>query len=167
MKTKEIKRFRKDYTKYEKTCVFEGYKLAVLFDEKEDVKRYGGRWDAQAEHWWMPANRLLAEIHDNGTLVRDELNDNKMIMGQYGKFADTANNRDLCSGLKEHREYVLRYCGKHTTHHNGVDVHVRFFEKNDVATFGENTMTEFYTIEDGRKRWDDLISDGYNRIEIS
>jgi len=45
MKSKEIRKFRESYNKYEKDCVFEGYKLAVRFDEKDMVKKHGGRWD--------------------------------------------------------------------------------------------------------------------------
>jgi len=163
MKSKEIRKFRDSYSKYEKDCVFEGYRLAVLFDEKDSVKQYGGRWDADEQTWWMPEKKLLDEVHDNGTLVRDWLNDEKMIMGQYGKFADTSNNRNLFIGdtAIEHTEYVLRK----STPNSKPDVTVRFFAKNDVATFSGKTATEFYTIEDGRNRWNALIDEGYNRIE--
>ena len=162
MKTKEIKKFRDSYSKYEKDCVFEGYRLAVLFDEKDDVKKHGGRWDAGEQTWWMPEKKLLNEVYPDGTLVRDWLNDGKMIMGQYGKFADTSNNRNLFIGdtAIEHTEYLLR-----SPINSKPDVKVRFFSKNDVASFGGYTATEFYTIADGRTRWDGLIKEGYNRVE--
>ena len=91
MKSKEIKKFREDYTDYKKKCVFEGYKLAVLFDEKDDVKRMGGRWDANEQTWCMPRENLKKDAEQyggppNGSLVEDYLNDLQMVMGQYGEF---------------------------------------------------------------------------------
>ena len=46
MKTKEIATFRKTYKDYDKQCYFEGLKLAVHFDEKDDVKK---RQDVQRD----------------------------------------------------------------------------------------------------------------------
>ena len=164
MKTKEIKKFREDYTKYEKSCVFEGYKLAVLFDEKDDVKRYGGRWNASEETWWMPESKLLNEIHDNGTLTRDWLNDNQMIMGQYGKFNETEHTKSFIDN-----DHYTEY-GLHKSN-NEPQFKVQFFYNHDVAKFIPTGMgalaSEYYTIEDGRKRWDEFIANGYNRVENS
>ena len=166
MKSKEIRKFRKTYTKYEKDCVFEGYKLAVLFDEKDEVKQYGGRWhpypNDEGGYWWMPANKLLDQVHDNGTLVRDWLNDNEMIMGQYGKIKNTERFND-------DNEYFTEY-GLHKSN-NEPQFKVQFFYNQDVAKFISTGMgelaTEYLTIEDGRKRWDEFISNGYNRVENS
>ena len=164
MKSKEIHTFRKTYTKYEKECVFDGYKLAVLFDEKEDVKRYGGRWNQDEQTWWMPASKLLDQIHDNGTLVRDWLNDNEMIMGQYGKIkvAERFNGN-----LKN--DHFTEY-GLHKSN-NEPQFKVQFFIKHDLVKFIPTGMgelaTEYLTIEAGRKRWDEAINAGYNRVELS
>ena len=162
MKSKDIKKFRKTYTKYEKECVFEGYKLAVLFDEKDDVKRYGGRWDAEEQTWWMPAGKLLKQIHDNGTLVRDWLNESEMIMGQYGKIINQSRfNRDNT----HYTEYGLHKSNSEP------QFKVQFFFTHDVAKFIPTGMgelaTEYLTLEDGRKRWDEFIDAGYNRVENS
>jgi len=162
MKSREIRKFRKTYTKYEKECVFEGYKLAVLFDEKDDVKRYGGRWDADEQTWWMPAGKLLDEVHDNGTLVRDWLNDNEMIMGQYGKIKKTKRFTD-------DNDHYTEY-GLHKSN-NEPQFKVQFFYDQDVVKFiptGVGALaTDYLTIEDGRKRWDEAINAGYNRVENS
>ena len=162
MKSKEIHAFRKNYIKYTKECVFDGYKLAVLFDEKDDVKRYGGRWDAGAEHWWMPAGKLLDQVHDNGTLVRDWLNDSEMIMGQYGKI----KNRERFT----HEETHYTEYGLHKSN-NEPQFKIQFFYNHDVAKFiptGDGELEiEYLTIEDGRKRWDEAITNGYNRVEKS
>ena len=161
MKSREIRKFRKTYTKYEKECVFEGYKLAVLFDEKDDVKRYGGRWDADEQTWWMPANKLLDQIHDNGTLVRDWLNDNKMIMGQYGKFQNKRLNHNNAS------EYSLQNAGglRYTVQWWDAEDAVSFHQSKQDGTFGANCPDAvWYTVEAARTQWDLLISTGYCRI---
>jgi hypothetical protein len=162
MKSKEIREFRKTYTKYEKECVFDGYKLAVLFDEKDEVKRLGGRWNQEEQIWWIPASRLLDQIHDNGTLVRDWLNDNQMIMGQYG----TIINRSRFNRDNDHyTEYGLIKSAYET------NFKVQFFYDHDVAKFiptGDGDLEiEYLTREDGQKRWDECISNGYNRVENS
>ena len=161
MKTKEIKKFREDYNKYEKTCVFEGYKLAVHFDEKDDVKRYGGRWDADEQTWWMPEKKLLNEIHDNGTLTRDWLNDNEMIMGQYGEFQNKPLEPNSAS------EYKLK-------HADGPRYTVQWWDCGDAVSFSQSLMDGtfgngcpdaiWYTVEEARTHWDELISKGYVRV---
>ena len=162
MKTKEIKKFREDYTKYEKECVFEGYKLAVHFDEKDDVKSKGGRWNQEEQIWWMPASKLLDQIHDNGTLVRDWLNDNEMIMGQYGEIKNTER-------WDETNDHFTEY-GLHKSN-NDPQFKVQFFYNHDVAKFIPTGMgalaSEYLTLEEGRKRWDEAIANGYNRVEKS
>ena len=164
MKSKEIREFRKTYTKYEKECVFEGYKLAVLFDEKDDVKRYGGRWDADAGIWWMPAGKLLDQIHDNGTLVRDWLNDSEMIMGQYGEFKNKPLNPNSASEYKLLDDASTRF----TVLWWDAEDAVSFHESLPDGTFGNNCPDAvWYTVENARTRWDELIAKGYMRVENS
>ena len=164
MKTKEINKFRKSYTKYEKDCVFEGYKLAVLFDEKDQVKQYGGRWHPNdgddGGYWWMPENKLLDQVHDNGTLVRDWLNDNEMIMGQYGKY------KGPCSGN------ATQYSLQRDT--GGFRYTVQWWDERDAVSFSKSLhdgtfgagcpKAVWYTVEEARTQWDKLISKGYNRV---
>jgi len=162
MKSKEIREFRKTYTKYEKDCVFEGYKLAVLFDEKDDVKRYGGRWNADEQTWWMPEKKLLDQIHDNGTLVRDWLNDNQMIMGQYGEYKGPCKGDGVAYnllGIGKNR-YTVQFW-------NDSDA-VAFHQSRQDGTFGNNCPDPvWYTLEDARTRWDELISEGYVRVQTT
>ena len=166
MKSKEIKKFREDYTKYEKECVFEGYRLAVHFDEKDMVKKYGGRWDAEEQTWWMPEKKLLVDAGvgspSNGSLIRDVLNDNKMIMGQYGKIK---NAERFTPDNDHYTEYGLYKSN------NEPKFKVQFFYDHDAVKFIPTGMgdlaTEYHTLEDGRKRWDELIAEGYIRVELS
>jgi len=162
MKSKEIHDFRKTYVKYEKECVFEGYKLAVLFDEKDSVKEMGGRWDADKQTWWMPENKLLHQLHDNGTLVRDELNDKNMIMGPYGEF-----NRILIKGKDGQwsgEEFMLQF--------GMLKFVVTWYTNQDAVEFvgpynSNNVEEKWFTVEDAKTRWDELIKEGFNRVENS
>jgi hypothetical protein len=166
MKTKEITQFRKTYKDYDKQCYFEGLKLAVHFDEKDEVKKWGAQWDVDDKFWWMPANQLTKDVHAGIGTVKDWLNDHKMIVGQYGKFNDTANSRNIFSDEADHfTEYGLYKSN------NEPKFKVQFFYNHDVAKFIPTGMgdlaSEYLTLEDGRKRWDEAINNGYNRVENS
>ena len=98
----------------------------------------------------------------NGTLVRDWLNDNEMIMGQYGKIKKTERFTD-------DNDHYTEY-GLHKSN-NEPQFKVQFFYDQDVVKFiptGVGALaTDYLTIEDGRKRWDEAINAGYNRVENS
>ena len=164
MKPKEIRKFRESYKDYKKDCVFEGYKLAVHFDEKDSVKKLGGRWDADEQTWWMPEKNLKNDAHPNGSLVVDVLNDNEMIMGQYGKYIGP------CKGTN-----AVEYKLKHDSSKNRVTVH--WWDDSDAVQFhpsdqngewlGNAPDAVWYTVEKARIHWDELISGGYIRVENS
>jgi len=165
MKSREIRKFRKTYTDYKKSCIFEGYRLAVLFDEKDLVKRMGGRWDAEEQTWWMPAKNLKNDAEQyggppNGSLVEDYLNDMQMVMGQYGEFDHS---------VRLNQNHYTEY-GLHKSN-NQPQFKVQFYYEQDVVVFVPTGMgdleTEYLTVEEGRKRWDNLIECGYNRVENS
>ena len=165
MKSKEIHQFRKTYKDYKKPCLFEGYKLAVLFDEKDLIKRMGGRWDPDEMTWWMPKKQLKKDAEQyggppNGSLVEDYLNDLQMVMGQYG---DCSHPNEL-----DH-DHDTEY-GLHKSN-NEPQFKVQFYYEQDAVVFVPSGMgdleTEYLTLENGRKRWDNLIECGYNRVENS
>ena len=169
MKTREITKFRKTYTKYTYDCISEGYKLAVLFDEKDEVKQYGGRWHPvntlgdEGGYWWMPAKHINDEIHDNGYLVRQWLNDHEMIMGQHGgvdqhshvlkTLADPDNvyelmHRDSTTAFREEN------CG---VFHIWETIGIAAWNHSDAGI-------QYMTLDDGRTMWDDLMTAGYRKI---
>jgi hypothetical protein len=163
MKTKEIATFRKSYKDYDKQCYFEGFKLAVMFDEKDLVKKWGARWNQDGGFWWMPKDNLTTDVHNGIGTVRDWLNDHKMIVGQYGKFDENEHTLNLFHSGDNHEytEYDLIRSAYE-------QFKVQFYYKEDVAKFIHGEMaTEYYTIEDGRERWDEFIANGYNRVENS
>jgi len=166
MKTREITQFRKTYKDYDKQCYFEGLKLAVHFDEKDEVKRYGAKWNQEEKVWWMPTDNLSTDVHAGIGTVRDWLNDHKMIVGPYGNFDENEHTRNLFSDANDHfTEY-----GIHKSN-NEPSFKVQFFYEQDVVKFIPTGMgelaSEYLTLEDGRKRWDEAINAGYNRVENS
>ena len=160
MKTKEITKFRKDYSKYEKDCVFEGYQLAVHFDEKEMIKSHGGRWDVEKQTWWMPAERLSTDVHAGIGTIRDVLNDHKMIMGPFGDFKGKKST--ICDN--PHEEFMLQ--------NNLLKYVVTWYPNQDAVEFvgpynSNNVVTTWYSAEDAKTRWNELIDMDYNRVENS
>ena len=104
------------------------------------------------------------DAHPNGSLVVDVLNDNEMIMGQYGKY------KGPCQG--EGVEYKLRQPGQAGTRYT-----VNFWIESDAVafhqslpdgTFGNNCPDVVWqTVEEARIHWDELIAEGYIRVENS
>ena len=155
MKTHEIKTFRKTYKQYNKPCIFEGYKLAVLFDEKEAVKNLGARWNADDQIWWIPKDMLKQNDGRGPGNIHEYLNANSMIVGQYGMQEDV-----LDSGDGSFKVYSLAYL-------NGDRemISVAWYEEYDAVRFsGPNTDSNWIPVDKGRDMWDSLIKDGYSRM---
>jgi len=156
MQTHEIKKFRKTYKQYIKPCVFEGYKLAVLFDEKDGVKQFGAKWNAAEETWWIPKGKLANNDGRGPGTVHEWLNGHQMIMGQYGTEADAAYIEQ--NGTP--KMYSLMK--------NGNTVSVAWYEEYDAVRFNRadtaDIASEWMTLEKGRDEWDSLIQGGYSRM---
>jgi len=171
MKSREINKFRKTYVSYEKPCVSIGFKLAVLFDEKDKVKELGGRWDPDAKVWYMPADRLNKQhpsaTMNGGMTIHEYLNADKMIMGQYGVMND-----EVCS----------LYATEETSHGRGAD---GVYELMKMAPNGNPMVCAFQhwtsidavrcinregreqwlSPDDAREVWNELVKTGYNAIQ--
>ena len=114
----------------------------------------------------MPEKKLLNEIHDNGTLVRDWLNDNEMIMGQYGEFKNKPLEPNSASEFKLHK--IVQGGTRFTVLWWDAEDAVSFHESLGDGTFGNNCPDAvWYTVEKARIRWDELIENGYIRVENS
>ncbi len=158
MNKKQLTKFREDYTNFEAQCYGEGMQLAVHFDEKDDVKRMGGRWQpapngAKGGFWWMPEDKLLKEVHDNGTLVRDVLNDSKQIVSQYGRIDQDKCNNSLRNCDTMTNEYALQV--------DGDTIRFEFFEKSRmvfVEKVDDDVSGTWMSTEDARHFWDGYTS---------
>jgi len=172
-KSREIRKFRKTYAKYTFDCISEGYTLAVLFDEKDEVKKMGARWNpdssGQGGHWWMPEKHLADTIQGTvGTeTVWEWLNEHEMIVGQYGKIDAKSHILDNLEDADEYELYhsaVDDYTAENTGHFHvweniGIVGIVGF-----VGWAHADTDMSYMTLEDGRSMWDDLMKSGYRMI---
>ena len=104
MNKNELKKFRDNYTPYTSKCYTDGLELAVHFDEKEEVKRMGAKWQPDTTSgrggtWWIP----IGYLSDAGVI--DSLNEKRMIVGPYGKVQQNICN-SICNNAGT--EYELQ-----------------------------------------------------------
>ena len=162
MKTKEIYDFRKNYTDYKKPCVFEGYKLAVLFDEKDEIKKLGGKWNQDLKSWYITAHdakKTLPPFEDpDGKIlnltVLEELNRRKMVVGQYGIFDDSAHHEvTMCADFEVNNYVLVSDDNRRVTFDHYPDL--------DVVKISDQRHDERWNnLEDAKKIWEDLTKIG-------
>jgi hypothetical protein len=113
MKKNELRKWRENYTTYTGSCLAEGVRLNVHYEEKDYVKDLGARWcpepapthysHGKGGYWWMPVKQLPRQPDSNtpsvvntfevgqsdtggtttGITVLQWLNDNKMLSGDW------------------------------------------------------------------------------------
>ena len=121
----------------------------------------GGRWDPEEMTWWMPVKNLKKDAEQyggppNGSLVEDYLNDMQMVMGQYGEIQKHDENQ-----MGRYEQYTLR-------NGNLDKLTVNWFEDVDAVEFvSTSTIGKWFTVENARTYWDELVNGGYNRVENS
>jgi hypothetical protein len=154
MKKKELTKFRENYTDWSSltTNHTEGLALAVHFDEKEDIKQYGVKWDADNKQWWLPKAKATDET------VR-ELNAHKMIVGPYGDVDQDAAAAEI--GDEQGTDFTVRNM-------DGNTVTFSHYEKTALVACkpvedGMNKITTIMLPERARELWDTLITGGYVR----
>jgi len=168
---RQLTKWRADYTVWDNLCTGEGLHLAVHFDEKDDVKRLGGRWNpdpsGKGGHWWMPSKHLSkdcpieCEIMGDGWggTVQDWLNNHKMILGQYGKQDST-----LCDQAVQgtHSEYfTLESANGAQEAHWYAELGICAYRRVD-----DHNHFDWFSAEDGRRYWDSLVAEGYYRTVL-
>jgi predicted RNA-binding protein len=132
--------------------------LAVHFDEKDEVKRMGARWQPapngqKGGFWWMPEDKLMEDVHAGIGTVRDVLNDAKQIVGQYGRIDQDKCNNTLRNCDTMTNEYALQV--------DGDTIRFEFFENSRMVCIksdNEQTAGTWMAIEDARKFWDGYTS---------
>ncbi len=169
MNKRQLTKWRENYTVWEMPCLGEGLHLHVHFDEKDDVKRLGGRWNpdpsGKGGHWWMPKDKLHGEcpipcelMGDgwSGT-IEDWLNNHKMIAGQYGTL-DVGYCEDAIFG--EDGDNLIKYELTNGDASITMSVYPRLAIVRCVSTQGNN----FLNLSDARNVWDSLIQTGYRKV---
>ena len=169
MNKRELKKWREDYTLWESPCLGEGLYLHVHFDEKEDVKRLGARWNpdpsGKGGHWWMPKAKLdttcpiECELMGEGWsgTIEDWLNNHKMIAGQYGTLKGAACE-NWCDRGSERQVYELL-----TT--SGEIATMKVYPELDIVEMvPPGVVANWLNMRDARVVWDMLIQGGARRV---
>ena len=171
MKSREIYKFRESYTPYEKPCVSVGLQLAVLFDEKDKVKYLGGRWDADAKTWYMPADRLNKQhpsaTMNGGMTIHEYLNSEKMIMGQYGVMNDEVCSLYATEETSHGRwaDGVYELMKMESAGHPIVCAFQHWTGIDAVRCIGRDGKEQWLSPDDAREVWNALVETGYNAIK--
>jgi hypothetical protein len=163
MKTAEINKFRKNYTPYTKPCVYDGLKLAVLFDEKDWAKKFGARWDANEGCWWLPGHTLRTHPSGDEDVVYGELNKRKMIVGGYGNLDEESAKMWMLDATSKGEGATEVYRLQ-----KGVNwALIQYWSQIEALRIEEHKhphgTDKIYSLDDGRAKWDEFISKGYNR----
>ena len=167
MKKAALKKFRENYSIWDETTPVpcDGLELAVHFDEKDNVKQLGGRWDPDKKTWWMPVDRLSndcpigCELMGDGWggTILDWLNNHMMVKGFYGEVdSDRAMN---IIGDDSGTVYHLRNMDGETvefTHYAAGLVGVK-------SVNGSSIKNNIQLAADARSVWDALTAGGYVR----
>ena len=173
MNKRQLTKWREAYTIFDAPCLGEGLYLHVHFDEMDDVKRLGGRWNpdpsGKGGHWWMPKKQLDKDcpigcefVGDgwSGT-IQDWLNNYKMIAGQYGVL-----NENRCH---EAIQGILGVDGGESTVYqlvapDGVKTTIEAHPDLGVVQVETHTGSSWMTMADARLYWDACVTAGCRKI---
>ena len=157
MNKRDLKKFRENYTDWEYGCPAEGLQLAVHFDEKDEVKRFGARWkpdpSGKGGYWWMPQAKCT-------TGCLQWLNQHQMIQGLHGTI-DPLRAEEVV-GSTEAEKYILS--------DGASEYHIMRFAGVGLIRFsGLNASDPLWFNEaDGKETWNHLVASGFYRIsEVS
>ena len=170
MNKTQLRKWREDYTVWDGPCLGEGLALHVHFDEKDDVKRMGGRWhphpSGKGGHWWMPINKLgqTCPFEDeeywgpggSGT-VQDWLNNHKMVAGQYQPNAgECTDHIESYNGPVEEIEIVSQ--------DRDASMTFRVYPELGVVEIASTDSPVFHNLYDSRTIWKDMMNVGWRKI---
>ena len=152
MNKRDLKKFRENYTDWEYGCPAEGLRLAVHFDEKDEVKRVGARWNpdpsGKGGYWWMPQAKCT-------TGCLQWLNQHQMIQGLHGTI-DSERVEEAVANM-ENEKFVLSDGASEYAVMRFADIGcVRFKEGTGGAIW--------YNEADGKAAWDNLVGAGFYRM---
>ncbi len=171
MNKRQLTKWREDYTVWDSPCLGEGLYLHVHFDEKDDVKRLGARWNpdpsGKGGHWWMPKSKLNQTCpipdeenwgSDGSGTIQHWLNNHKMIGGQYGTLS--ASQCQSNSAGQDHENYQL------LTTDGNISTMTVYAELDIVEIEGPHGggETNWLNMRDARKVWDMLIQGGARKV---
>lgn len=173
MNKRQLTKWREDYTVWDSPCLGEGLELHCHFDEKDDVKALGGRWNpapngAKGGHWWMPKDQLMRrcpiedeEFWPNGGsgTVEHWLNNHKMIAGQHGRLSAP---KCLDYATDSPNPPTHRLIGT-----AGDDLLITVYETAGIIRFMGNAAQgsdQWLSTKEAQETWALLMTSGYRKI---
>ena len=177
---RDITKFRENYEVQELTdFVQESVRLAVTFDEKDDVKRLRAKWnpadDGKGGFWSIATKRLndTCPFSDDehwgeggsGTVL-DYLNNHKMVHGQFGDLTEDIR-ASLTPRADDHDgttpiTYTLNPPMGIDGNREGMPVLFQEFECPNSFSY-IRVGDDYMTASDGRDKWNALVEKGYTR----
>ena len=176
MNKRQLTKWREDYTVWESPCLGEGLYLHVHFDEKDDIKRLGGRWNpdpsGKGGHWWMPKGQLsitcpipCEPVGDgwSGT-IEDWLNNMKMIGGQYGTLNIKACLEQVDEGWECNEYQLMAPSGEISTMMVYTDIDMVTITNQHGKTSDNEDVVSWTNMRDARFVWEMLIKSDYRKV---
>ena len=169
MNKNEITKWREDYTVWDSPCLGAGLRLHCHFDEKDDVKLLGARWEptpngGKGGHWWMPKDVLDTTInpvddHPHDETILEFLNRRKMIAGQHGRLSAP---QCLEYADADHTFVAHRLIGT-----SGDDLLITVYADAGIVRFLGNAAhgsDQWLPTMEARETWEMLMTSGYRKI---
>ena len=163
MNKTQINKFRENYSAYHGPIGSDGLELACTFDEKDDVKGLGAKWNpapngARGGHWSMPAKRLqMTHALAEGTIL-EYLNELKMVVGPEGAIEEADCQHYIGNDSTEH---MLK---KPDTPHS---MKFQIWEHFAGITLPGHDTTLYMGLARARKLWDEQCTDGYRPVLLA
>lgn len=166
MNKTQLRKWRENYISWDAPCLGDGLQLHVHFDEKDDVKRLGARWNpdpsGKGGHWWMPRANLNVvcpiecDIYGEGWsgTILDWLNNHSMVAAQHHPdrvliqeyLVDHSLDVDLYDIVSQDGDTTMTF---------------RVYEALAIVGVGD---TVYQNIDDGRTIWNDMMNVGWRKV---
>jgi len=185
MRKNELKKWRENYTPWEKPCFAEGLRLNVHYEEKDFVKDIGGRWSpdpsgGKGGFWWMPVHLLSHKLGGDTMDLKftpvyvnifQQDDDDAMLTSDSGRGGNGLSVLDWLNlnkmiagqhgGVVENEGLLEATLKSSSTRHacvlNGEEIGTfTVFEDLDVVAFHVKDNCAWLTIDNARKTWDSI-----------
>ena len=168
MNKRELRKFRENYSPvtFNEVAIGDRCKLAVHFDEKDEVKTLGARWEpdpsGKGGHWWIASTALLDDVHPGVGTKLDVLNDKKMIVGPSGTVQVRKVQRQIADMAQEDIQVHDIYSEEKSLKYS-----FTVYGEIGIASFLARpgpTDPNYMWLEEARTLWDEQMEQGFRPI---